>query len=377
MNNSRPAEVFHPGEYLEDELTERGWTQGEFAEIINRPVRLVNEIINGKRGITTETAVELSAALGTSPEYWLNLETAYQLWNTKEDVSQIKRRAKLRSKYPIREMIKRGWLLEEQNIDKLITQLMFFFDQSSLDENPPLAAIAATKRAQNEEVNLTELQLAWLYRVKQLASGLDVPVYSSAQLENTIQKLIDFRASEENISFIPALLKSCGIRFVIVEPIPGSKIDGVAFWIDENSPVIGMSLRFDRIDNFWFVLRHEIEHIFRGHGKKKIIIDAELEYSTTYEKSTSPEFIANSAAADFCVPQKELKTFFETASPVLSKQQIIAFASSHNTHPGMVVGQLQRMSGRYDLLRPLLTPIRKIICPVAITDGYQSQQILY
>ncbi|MCX6053480.1 MAG: HigA family addiction module antitoxin [Chloroflexi bacterium] len=94
MDNRRPAEVFHPGEYLIDELNSQGWTQTEFAEIINRPFRLVNEIIKGKRGITPKTAKELSAALGISPEFWMNLDSAYQLWKIKSDTTDIENRAK-------------------------------------------------------------------------------------------------------------------------------------------------------------------------------------------------------------------------------------------------------------------------------------------
>ena len=90
MIERRPAEVFHPGEHLLDELNARGWSQVEFSEIISRPVRLVNEIVNGKRGITPETAREFSAALGTSPEFWINLDTAYHLWKLGEaDISSI------------------------------------------------------------------------------------------------------------------------------------------------------------------------------------------------------------------------------------------------------------------------------------------------
>lgn len=72
----RPAEVFPPGEFLREELDGRGWTQADFAEILGRPPRLVNEIIQGKRRITPETANRLAAALGTSPEFWLHLEAS-------------------------------------------------------------------------------------------------------------------------------------------------------------------------------------------------------------------------------------------------------------------------------------------------------------
>ena len=52
----RPAEAFSPGEFLREELEERGWTQADLAEIMGRPLVLVNEIIAGKRGITAETS---------------------------------------------------------------------------------------------------------------------------------------------------------------------------------------------------------------------------------------------------------------------------------------------------------------------------------
>lgn len=80
-----PAKVFHPGVHLRDELEALGWSQVEFAEIIGRPVRLVNEIVNGKRGISAKTARELGAALGTSPEFWMRLDTSYQLWKSMEN----------------------------------------------------------------------------------------------------------------------------------------------------------------------------------------------------------------------------------------------------------------------------------------------------
>jgi HTH-type transcriptional regulator/antitoxin HigA len=72
------AQVFAPGEYLRDELAARGWTQGDFAKVIGRPLQVVNEIINGKKRITVATAKEIGLALGTGPELWLNLENTYR-----------------------------------------------------------------------------------------------------------------------------------------------------------------------------------------------------------------------------------------------------------------------------------------------------------
>ncbi len=67
-----------PGEYLRDELAERGWTGGQFAEMIGRPYQVISMILCGRKGITTETAFQIGDALGTGPEVWLNLQTAWR-----------------------------------------------------------------------------------------------------------------------------------------------------------------------------------------------------------------------------------------------------------------------------------------------------------
>jgi addiction module HigA family antidote len=80
MNTTlRPFRPIKPGEILEEELDARGWTSAESAYIIARPIQEINEIIAGKKTITPAVAVAVSVALGTSHEYWLNLEAAYRL----------------------------------------------------------------------------------------------------------------------------------------------------------------------------------------------------------------------------------------------------------------------------------------------------------
>lgn len=73
--NLRPAQPVSPGEILSAELEARGWTQKDIAEITGRPHQAINEIVKGSKQITPDTAIELSQALGTSSEFWLNLES--------------------------------------------------------------------------------------------------------------------------------------------------------------------------------------------------------------------------------------------------------------------------------------------------------------
>jgi HTH-type transcriptional regulator/antitoxin HigA len=89
----KPAEVFPPGEYLRDELAERGWTQIKFARIIGRPLQTVNGIINGKIRITAQTAKEIAAAFETSAELWMNLQKSYDLFTAPDADPAIHKRA--------------------------------------------------------------------------------------------------------------------------------------------------------------------------------------------------------------------------------------------------------------------------------------------
>jgi len=68
-----------PGEVLARELADREWTQAVFAEILGRPMQFVSEVITGKKEITRQSAGQIGAALGTSPEYWLQLQHDYRL----------------------------------------------------------------------------------------------------------------------------------------------------------------------------------------------------------------------------------------------------------------------------------------------------------
>lgn len=89
----KAAAVYRPGDFLREELAARGWTQNDLARVLDRPLQAVNEIINGRKRITAETAKALALALGTSAELWLNLETSYELATAPDPDPAIRRRA--------------------------------------------------------------------------------------------------------------------------------------------------------------------------------------------------------------------------------------------------------------------------------------------
>jgi len=187
-----------------------------------------------------------------------------------------------------------------------------------------------------------------------------------------IGKLNGLLRSVEEVRKVPRFLAEAGVRFVIVESLASAKIDGVCFWLNDMAPVIGMSLRLDRIDNFWFVLRHELEHVLRGHGRAQWMIDAELEgeRAGTGENVPEEERVANAAAANFCVPEEQLERFIARKSPFFADRDILGFANFLELHPGLVAGQLQHRTRRFDRFRKHLVKIRSVVVPSATVDGW-------
>ncbi len=126
----------------------------------------------------------------------------------------------------------------------------------------------------------------------------------------------------EEIRHVPRILMECGVRLVIVEPIPGSEIQGVCFWIHDNkSPVIGLTLKGDQIDKFWFDFWHEIEHVLNGDGKGGMIIDDFDESKTAADDEI--EINANRAAANHCVPLAAMRDFILRHDPMFSENQCL------------------------------------------------------
>jgi addiction module HigA family antidote len=90
-NNMISSELIHPGEIIKDEIMARGLTQKELAQQMGVSYTVFNEILNGKRPVTTEYALLLEAALGTDANIWLGLQADYNMQRFKQDRSFMKR----------------------------------------------------------------------------------------------------------------------------------------------------------------------------------------------------------------------------------------------------------------------------------------------
>ena len=352
------------------------WTSGAGIKIhltfvLGSNPKAVNQIINAKQGVSPAMSKALGDALNLPANFFADLQQTYDLASASDPDPSVSMRARLRQNYPIREMIKRGWL-KDGDADSLAKQLAGYFEVQSPHEVPHLAH--AAKKTAYEEREIPGPQLAWLFRVRQIAKSVASPPYSESKLRSALDTMRELRIAPEEARRVPRLLGESGVRLVIVEALPGSGIDGVCLWLDNKSPVIGLSMRFDRLDNFWFVLRHEMEHVLRGHGRSKQqgMIDADLQgdQAGTGDSIPDEERVANAAASDFCVAAEKMELFFLRKHPFFYEKDILAFAKIQGIHPALPIGQIQHRLRRYDYLKKHQAKVREFVLPGAIVDGW-------
>ncbi len=245
-----------PGQLVAELLEERGWTQQTLAIVLRTDNGTVHKLMTGKKAVTAETAIALSEVFGVDAERFLELQKTYELAQarlvTRADPGRAQR-AHLFGGLPIPAMVKRGWLHTDdaRNVPKVEAALVKFFGAPSIDEIPILPHAAKKTHAFGDA---TPVQLAWLYRVKQIADEMLAPPFTVASGRAALPKLAALLGAAEEARKVPKILLEAGIRFALVESLPSAKIDGACFWLDDVSPVIAMTCRHDRIDNFWFVL---------------------------------------------------------------------------------------------------------------------------
>lgn len=363
-----------PGQLIESLLTERGWSQRVLATVLEMSESTLNKLVLGKQVVSAEIALMLEEVFGVPADRFLALQKDYDLararLTARPDPARATR-ARLYAGLPVADMIKRGWLSVDDIRDAATVEreVSRFFGVASPDA---IADLPHAARKSDAGSATTNVQLAWLHRARQVAQEVITNQYSPFSGRRAVEQLKLLLLSAEEIRKVPRIMAEAGIRFVIIESLPSAKIDGACFWLSDSSPVIAMSLRYDRIDNFWFVLRHELEHVLRGHGKEQVILDAELEGEKAGSGNHLPEEerVANAAAAEFCVPQKTLDAFVARKAPMFAERDIRSLASMLKIHPGLVAGQLQHRTGRYDRFRDHLVKVRSVVTPGAAVDGW-------
>lgn len=361
-----------PGQLIAALLNERGWTQSLLGSILGKDATTVSKLISDKLSVSAELALLLEESFSIPAERFLDIQKSFDLAKARYSITPNPKRAsraKLLSELPISEMVSRGWLKLQntKDIDEIEGAVSKFFGVGRGDDVEVMSYAAKKTNAQE---SILPIQLAWLYRVGSIASQMLVKQFNKSKLNKLVEQLRPLLISPQEARKVPKLFSEYGIRLVFVEALKGSKIDGVCFWLDDRSPVIGLSLRFDRMDNFWFVLRHELEHVIQGHGKATPHFDIDYGNPSEASKIDAEEIAANEAASNFCIPRSKLDSYIARKAPLFQERDFLGFARLAGVHPCIAAGQVRYKTGRYELFNAHNEKIRDHVLPSAIADGW-------
>lgn len=329
-----------PGEFIKEELEARNWIQEDLAEILGMSKKSVNQLIKNKQSITIETANLLSKAFGQSPQYWINLDANYRLRKITESqkVKDTEIKALIFKYMPIKDMVSKGWLCRYDSTAELVSQVLCFWNKTELD----FSFIDKDSRLPNFRKSEAYSQFneyyahTWFNQAHLCAKAYEAQKYSKRNLLKLISQLHEYTTEDNGVKEFIDDLNGAGVKFLVLPHLQKTYIDGASFY-DKSNPVIVYTLRYDRIDNFWFTVAHELAHIIL-HLKKKsdYFIDNLSEINTEIERQADK-------LAMSILHIDEVLNQFEQYSRV-SEQRVLSCASSLSINPAIVVGALHKYS---------------------------------
>ena len=265
-----------PGEVLQEEIEARGMSQKELAARLGRPPQVINEIIRAKKAITPDTAIGLGKVLGIDPQYWINLESDYRMTLARNrEKAALADDVRWLNAYPIREMIKRGWIKAGADRVSRLKALLAFLEVAVPQ---PLAYQEAVgfriTEAAQEKVSAGALAV-WLRKGelearRRATTDFDPDAFRAA--------LVNIRQMTEDPpeKFVPAMTDLCaqaGVALCLVQELPKSGANGATRWLSDHKALIQMSIRGKWADIFWFTFFHEACHLLHHRTRRRIIID--------------------------------------------------------------------------------------------------------
>lgn len=346
-----PALTTHPGEIIQDELDSRKMNQAELAKLIGIEKTQLNEIIKGKRSINADLALLLEKAMGIDAEYWINAQKIYELDTARIDeknqgrLQSIEEWNILSPNIPISFLKKHKFISGDPMLDVDIVKSIY-----GINHIEQLAATYASsvyiryKKTNTDKVDRINV-IGWTKLISYLGQQQQVNTFHIKHMDSVISQLRKLITENKNIKEKAiAILADAGIKLVYHKNAEKCPIDGVCLWSGKN-PLIGMSLRHSRLDNFAFTLFHELGHVYLHlvNNPEAQFID-DLEDSSN--KEDQEEIEANNFAADSLIAPENWEYFISNQNR-MQDDFAISFAKEVGIHPIVVKGRLKHHFQNY------------------------------
>ena len=253
--------------------------------------------------------------------------------------------------YPFRQMLQRKWFPDfsgslNDAVNKSAELLHDLFQQAGINN----ITKAFTKKSIRLGSAINEYALnAWYARVivKARNQTLDTIFDKRIVTEHWLQDLAKLSVKIDGPLQAIEYLKKSGIRVVIEQHLEGTHLDGAALLLDEIYPVIALTLRHDRLDNFWFVLFHEIAHVYLHLGVNYTMIFDDLDVITDGIEYEADQYALNAMISN-TVWKKSLSRFSPSNTTITNQ------AKTLQIHPALIAGRIRRETGKYHQFNDLI-----------------------
>jgi HTH-type transcriptional regulator/antitoxin HigA len=351
--------VTPPGSTLLETIEALGMTQAELAQRMGRPVKTVNEIINGKASITPDTALQLERVLNVPAHFWRRREENYQQYLLSlKDTDELNEQLDWLSQIPFAELVKRGWVKEGASpAERVKSALEFFGVASAKAWTHVWTSPDALYRQSPAFAADPGAVAAWLRKGEIEARSIHCERYRKPRFESALKQIRSLTTKEPGAAIEQAkqLCSSSGVALVFVEELPGCRASGATRWLNRHKAVIQLSFRYRTNDHLWFTLLHEAGHLLLT-PEEKAFVDEPSSLSSTDPREAQ----ANEFAANLLIPRDDYDQFVNGMGTRRPTSAIIReFADSIGIHPGIVVGRLQ-----HDGLVPYGSSLNHLKCAV-------------
>lgn len=340
-NQKYPIEAPDPISAILFRMQEQGLKQADLVPYFGTRSR-VSEVLGRKRPLTVNMIRALSSGLGISTETLVGLGETEVTQTDKDEVDW--------GRFPIKEMIARGWLQKLSNkatkstqelVQSFITNVGVEFGSSAFRRTIGGDAYSpATKYA----------LYAWLARVIQKARERKSTLgsFERDRISTTfMRELAQLSWFEHGPVLAVEYLEKHGIAVVIEPHLKGTLLDGAAMQDEDGTPIVGLTLRFDRLDNFWFTLLHEVAHIWKHVDHEETFLD-NLDSSSEDRREAE----ANRVAKEALIPRIAWKRSDAYLNP--SNLTIDMLSRELKIHPAIIAGRLRKERENYTIFNDLV-----------------------
>jgi HTH-type transcriptional regulator / antitoxin HigA len=340
-NQKYPIEAPDPISAILFRMQEQGLKQADLVPYFGTRSR-VSEVLGRKRPLTVNMIRALSSGLGISTETLVGVGETEVTQTEKDEVDW--------GRFPIKEMVARGWLQKLSNKAIKSTEELVQGFISNVGVEFGSSAFRRTLGGDAYSPATKYALYAWLARVIQKAREKKSTLgsFDRDRLSTTfMRELAQLSWFERGPVLAVEYLEKHGIAVVIEPHLKGTLLDGAAMQDEDGTPIVGLTLRFDRLDNFWFTLLHEVAHIWKHVDREETFLD-NLDSSSEDRR----EVEANRIAKEALIPRVAWKRSDAYLNP--SNLTIDMLSRELKIHPAIIAGRLRKERENYTIFNDLV-----------------------